>query len=256
MKESNLIRGEEAPLLFGHRGCPGLAPENTLSSFQKALDCGLPGVELDVQICATGELLVYHDTNLQRTTGFNGKLVDHDFSQIRSLDNGSFFSPRFAGEKIPLLDEVFTLLGSRVYYDIELKADDITARGLEEKTLEMIRDFHLEKRVLISSFNPLCLRRFSRMAPDIPLFLIYSNTEDVPFYLRKGEGRYLAPVRGIKPENTLLDEKLYNRFSRKYSLMTWTVDDRNEYNRVIDLGVEGICTNRGDLFGSGEFIDK
>lgn len=254
MKESIIFKGEKAPLLFGHRGCPELAPENSLSSFKKILEHNVPGVELDVQICRSGELVVYHDNNMIRTTGFDGNIIDHDLTQIRSLDNGSFFSEQFKGEKIPLFEEVLSLLGDKVYYDIELKADYSKNRGLEKKVLNMINDFRLEKRVLISSFNPLALKRFRNLTKDIPVSLIYSDSESVPFYLRKGEGRFLVRTEGIKPDYRLLNEKLFKKMNRKFNLMTWTVDDEKMFRKYVEWGICGLCTNRGDFFASGEFI--
>lgn len=256
MRESIIFEGEKAPLLFGHRGCPSLAPENTLSSFQKALENNVPGVELDVQICRSGELVVTHDNNMKRTTGFDGEVVAHDLSQIRSLDCGSFFSPQFVGEKIPLLKEVFSLLGNRVYYDIELKADYTKNLGLEQKVLNMIRDYNLEKRVVISSFNPIALKRFSRLNSSIKTFLIYSDDKDVPRYLRRGEGRFLSRPYGLKPDVSLLDDKLYKMRKDKYTIMSWTVDDPQEFKRLSALGVEGICSNRADEIVSGKFVDQ
>lgn len=255
MTESHIFRGEKAPLLFGHRGCPNLAPENNLSSFQKILDFNIPGVELDLQICRSGELVVYHDKNLKRTTGYDGYVKDCDLSQIRSLDNGSFFSDDFKGETIPLLEEVLQLLGDAVYYDIELKTDSLKNSGLEKKVNRMILDFKLEKRVLISSFNPLSLMRFRKENDKIPLSLIYSEKELVPVYLRKGEGRYLAKPAGLKPDHKLLDKKLFEKFKKRYDLMTWTVDDEEIFKKLVRWKIDGICTNRADYFSSGKFID-
>ena len=254
MAESPIFRGEKSPLLFGHRGCPKLAPENNLSSFKKILEFRVPGVELDVQICRSGELVVYHDNNMKRTTGFDGYIVDHDLTQIRSLDNGSFFSEEFKNEKIPLFEEVLQLLGDKVYYDIELKADYIKNRGLERKVLQMVKDFHLENRVLISSFNPVPLRRFRKLSATIPLSLIYSNSKDVPPYLRKGEGRYLVKTQGLKPDSKILDKKIFNRLMSKYNLMTWTVDDEETFRKLQRWGISGICSNRADFFASGKFV--
>ncbi|MBI9098678.1 MAG: glycerophosphodiester phosphodiesterase [Spirochaetaceae bacterium] len=254
MAESPIFRGEKSPLLFGHRGCPKLAPENNLSSFKKILEFRVPGVELDVQICRSGELVVYHDNNMKRTTGFDGYIVDHDLTQIRSLDNGSFFSEEFKNEKIPLFEEVLQLLGDKVYYDIELKADYIKNRGLERKVLQMIKDFHLENRVLISSFNPVLLRRFRKLSPTIPLSLIYSNSKEVPPYFRKGEGRYLVKTQGLKPDCKILDKKLFDRLKSKYNLMTWTVDDEKTFRKLQRWGISGICSNRADFFASGKFV--
>lgn len=255
MTESRIFKGEKAPLLFGHRGCPQLAPENNLSSFQKVLDYNIPGVELDVQICRSGELLVYHDNNMKRTTGFNGNIIDHDLRQIHSLDNGSFFSEKYKGEKIPLFEEVLQLLGDKVYYDIELKADYLENRNLEKKVLEMIIDFKLEKRVLISSFNPVPLKRFRKLNKSIPISLIYSNTKDLPIYLRKGQGRFFVRPEGIKPDCNLLNEKLFSKLNKKYHVMTWTVDDENVFKKLVQWDISGICTNRADFFKSGKFID-
>lgn len=255
MTESRIFKGEKAPLLFGHRGCPQLAPENNLSSFQKLLDYKVPGVELDVQICRSGELLVYHDSNMKRTTGFDGNVLDHDLTQIRSLDNGSFFSEEFKGEKIPLFEEVLQLLGDKVYYDIELKTDDVRKRGMEKKVNDMIMDFGLAHRVLISSFNPLTLNRFKKENFTIPLSLIYSDTKDVPLYLRKGEGRYLVKPQGIKPDYRLLNETLLMKLSKSYEVMTWTVDEEEVFRKLVQWGIGGICTNRAAYFSSGEFIN-
>jgi len=261
MKESRIFAGEKAPLLFGHRGCPLEAPENTLSSFQRILDNNIPGVELDVQICASGELVVSHDNNMLRTTGFDGNIVDHDLSQIRSLDNGSFFSPQFKGEKIPLLEEVFQLMGDNVYYDIELKADYIKTLGLEKKVLSMIRDFRLTNRVVVSSFNPLPVLRFRKLTKEIPSFIIYSEAEDVPGYLKKGEGRFICRPDGIKPDCLLLDKELFAKYSRRYLLMSWTVDDRETCRKLTDWGIDGICSNNAvdllsELRESGQLIHQ
>lgn len=254
MKESLIFKGEKAPLLFGHRGCPKLAPENNLSSFRKILDYNVPGVELDVQICHSGELVVYHDNNMERTTGFDGDIIDHDLSQIRSLDNGSFFSNEFTGEKIPLFEEVLQLLGDKVYYDIELKADYIKNRGLEQKVYEMIKDFNLEKRVMISSFNPFPLRRFKKISSEIPTSLIYSKSKEVPLYLKKGEGRFLCGGTIIKPDCRILNKSLFQKLKSQYDVMTWTVDDEEKYKELVQWNISGICSNRADYFASGEFI--
>ncbi len=199
--------------------------------------------------------MVYHDNNMKRTTGFDGFIKDHDLTQIRSLDNGSFFSDEFKGEKIPLFEEVLQLLGDKVFYDIELKTETLKNFGLEKKVNHMIQDFNLEKRVLISSFNPMTLKRFGKENRNIPLSLIYSENNEVPAYLRKGQGRYIAGPTGMKPDHRLLDKTLFEKFKKKYDVMTWTVDDEDIFKKLVRWNVDGICTNRGDYFESGKFID-
>jgi len=256
MAESRIFKGENAPLLFGHRGCPQLAPENTLPSFNEILIHKVPGVELDVQICRSGELVVFHDNNMDRMTGHNGNVLDSDISLIRSLDCGSRFSKKFTGEKIPLFEEVLQLLGDKVYYDIELKSDYLKNRGLEKKVFEMLKDFNLENRVLISSFNPVSLMRIKRLSKDIPLSLIYSNTSEIPLLMRRGEGRFFQKNCSIKPDHRFLSKKLFQNLSRKYEVMTWTVDDEDLFKQFTQWDISGLCTNRADYFISREFVDQ
>ena len=93
-------------LILGHRGARGHAPENTMASFQAALDMGADGIELDVQMTKDGKVVVCHDHSLERTSNGSGWLVEHTREELRALDFGSWFSPQFAGEKIPTLREV------------------------------------------------------------------------------------------------------------------------------------------------------
>ena len=114
--------GSTHPLyLFGHRGYSALAPENTLSAFTVLLEHKIPGVELDVQLTRDGKVVVTHDENVKRVTGLDALVQDCSAAELRRLDAGAWFDESFRGEKIPLLDEVFELLGDGVYYDVELK---------------------------------------------------------------------------------------------------------------------------------------
>ena len=99
-------------LLFGHRGYSAIAPENTLAAFRSLIDHQIPGVELDVHLSRDGNVVVIHDGNLKRTTGKDSLVQECTAAQIRTLDAGLWFGEKFKGEKIPLLGEVFALLGS------------------------------------------------------------------------------------------------------------------------------------------------
>ncbi len=248
MRESSIFKGEKAPLLFGHRGCPKLAPENSISSFKKIIENKIPGVELDLQLCKTGELVVCHDTNLKRLTGYNKNIPDCDLSEIRPLDYGSHFSSKYKNEKIPLFHEVLELLGDKVYYDIEIKSVYVKNMNIEKQILSLINDFSLENRVLISSFNPISLRRFKTLSKNIQTSLIYSDSKEVPCYLRKGEGRFLIKNSIIKPDCNLLTEKLFKKLNKRQKIMTWTVDDEKLFKKMKDMGVSGICSNRAEYF--------
>ncbi len=233
------------PLILGHRGCSKAAPENTLAAFQKLLDYKIPGVELDVQLCKTGELVVLHDFNLKRTTGVDALACETALQAIKELDAGSWFDESFIGEEIPTLDEVFDLLGSGMFYDIEIKNVKRTSGELERALVNKIRKRNLQGHVIISSFNPLAVRKVREIAPELNTAIIYSNSETLPWYLHHGEGRHLCKPNTLKPDihrctsfNLFIERKI-----RGYHIITWTVDKQSDFQQCIDWGVDGIITN-------------
>jgi len=233
------------PLLLAHRGYSALAPENTLAAFQAALEHDIPGVELDVQLTADGKVVVLHDFDLKRVTGHEGQLQQCTAARLRRLDAGSWFSPQFRGEKIPFLDEVFELLGRRVYYDVELKWLRRQGGELEQRVLERIRAHGLEDRCLVSSFNPFCIWRVQQLAPGLPTAHIYSRNRRVHPLLREGQAQLVVPAPFTKPQFRQVNA-LSAFIARRVlgaQVLSWTVDDPEEAARLVRLGVRGIISN-------------
>ncbi|MDD2296482.1 MAG: glycerophosphodiester phosphodiesterase family protein, partial [Sphaerochaetaceae bacterium] len=96
------------PLLFGHRGYSELAPENTMAAFDLCVTHEIPGIEIDVHLCKTGELVVIHDHDLLRLAGVENTVEEMSLTELKQLDVGSHKDKKFAGERIPLLEELFT----------------------------------------------------------------------------------------------------------------------------------------------------
>ena len=241
---SRLFPFAEHPLLFGHRGCSKIAPENTLASFQRLLDNGVPGAELDIHRCRSGELVVIHDFNTKRTTGIDAVIEETDFDELRELDAGALFSGAFKGEVIPTLDEVFALLGTHVYYDIEIKHRNKRYGLMEREILGKIRNHHMEDRVLISSFNPYAVRGIKKMSPQIPTAVIYAIRPQIPFFLRRGGGKYIAHPDILKPDKAQVTKRVTGR---NYGFITWVVDEKKEAERLLALGVSGIVSNQPEV---------
>ena len=238
-------------LLLGHRGCPKIAPENTMASFDVCIEKNISAVELDIHVCKTGELVVTHDFNLKRVTGYDSLAAETSYEKILELDAGSFFSPDYSGERIPLLREVFSKYGNSLHYDIELKSRSITDKQLGEKVWKMIQDFSLEDVCMVSSFNPFQLRSFRKLSEDtVPTAVIYSDSPSIPRLLRHGAGRYIASCSVLKPNRQLLTESIFNKDSlrRGYPIISWIVDDVEEAKRMIDMGVCGIISNNPEDF--------
>lgn len=243
MKE--FYRGKR--LNLAHRGASHVAPENTLSAFKMAMELGADGIELDVMLSKDGEVIVIHDYEVDRTTDGHGFVKDMTLSELKGLDAGSWFDPKFAGERIPTLQEVIDLVGEEMVMNIELKTKAITKTdGLEAKVAEIIAENDLYDSVIVSSFNPFALWRIKRADGRIRTGLLYA--EDLPIYLARAWLRPLARPDALHPKYTMVDES-YMRWAkaRGYYVNVWTVDDENEMKRLLDLGVDGIITNRPEL---------
>ena len=229
------------PLVWGHRGASSDAPENTLASFALAREQGADGVELDVQRCGSGEVVVLHDESLGRTTGFAGLVTETPYAEIRKLDAGARKHEKYRGERVPLLSEV--LASFPLLVNVELKCERADDRGLTEETIRVIREARAEERVLLSSFNPLCLVRARRLAPRIPRALLFEKEQEWP--LRSALAAPLVAAAALHPEHVLATrERVRGWLRRGYSVGCWTVDDPIAAERLWDSGVTGIITNR------------
>jgi glycerophosphoryl diester phosphodiesterase len=230
-------------LNFAHRGAREVAPENTLAAFHVAQEIGASGVELDVMLTSDGEVVVIHDDTLDRTTDGSGRVRDMTLSKLKTLDAGSWFDPRFAGQRIPTLQEVLELIGGRMILDIELKSRSLTDDRLEVKVVELVERNDLVDSAILSSFNPLAIWRVKRLNPRLATGLLYM--EDTPLPLRRAWLRPLVRPDGLHPRHTMV-RPAYVCWAKErgYSIIAWTVNDLHEMRRLIGLGVDGVITDR------------
>jgi glycerophosphoryl diester phosphodiesterase len=225
-----------APLIFGHRGASAYAPENTLAAFGLAADQGADGIEFDVQLSTDGWPVILHDFRVDRTTNGTGKVAELTLAQLRALDAGE-------GQSVPALDELFEMLGPRLIYNIELKNVSWRDRGLEAAVADCIQSYRLDDRVIVSSFNPLAIRRARRyLSPRTPVALLRAP----PWMYRYGY--WLADGEADHPHYSMVDADYMSWARRRgYRVHVWTVDDPAEAIRLADLGVQAIITNKPDL---------
>lgn len=234
------------PLVFAHRGVSSIAPENTRAAFALAKEYGIPGVELDVHLCATGELVVTHDHSAKRVTGQDVDLEASPWERLKELDAGSWKDPKYMGERFPLLAELLDEFGMDFYWDIEIKSNSAADRGLEEKLALLASSPRLAGRVSISSFNPIALKRFKTRAPSIPTAIIWCRDKGLKWYLRHGEGRWIGGVDYLKPDKALVKTP---SAPGERERAVWTVDDPEEARRLLALGCAGIISNRPHELG-------
>ena len=222
-------------LIIGHRGAAGYEPENTLRSFQKAIDLGVDMIEFDVYVCRSGEVVVIHDDRLERTTNGSGYVIEKTFQELRQLDAGG-------GEKIPTLEEVLDLVAGKTKVNIELKGPN-TARAVWTVAERYLQERKFEERdFLISSFNHWELKEFQKLNPRIKLGALL---EGIPLTLAQfGEdlGAYSVNL-GLDFVN---QEIVNDAHRRGLKVFVWTVDHSEDMKKVISWGVDGIFSNYPD----------
>lgn len=221
----------ERCLVIAHRGASAAAPENTLAAFRLAADQGADGIELDVQATADGHLVVIHDATIDRSTDGMGAVAALTLSQVRRCDAGRKFAPAFAGERVPLLAEVFEAVGSRLLIDVEVKA-----AGIEARLVDLIRRMEMTQSVLISSFAMQVVARIRDLAPEMPAGLLQLASHP-QVAVRLGAAAYL-PAIGALTADTVTHCRHHG-----LRVITWTVRTEAEARHALDVGVDGIIAD-------------
>ena len=153
--------------LIGHRGAAGHAPENTLTSFRRAIDMGATMLELDIHLSRDKELIVIHDHDISRTTSGNGLVESMTLAEIQQYDAGSWMHSDFQGEKVPTLQQVMEFTRQEISLNIEVKTGEQIHIGLVDKLLEMISQYDAANQIVISSFHREYLREIKENDPSI-----------------------------------------------------------------------------------------
>lgn len=236
----------DRPLVMAHRGARDVAPENTVAAFGAAVELGADAVELDITRCASGEIVVIHDDTVDRTSNGSGRADSLTWDALRQLDAGSWFEARFAGEPIPLLDDVLDAVGGRVRFNIEIKHQRSGMRPIEPDLADNLHRRNLVSDTIVSSFDPGALRRLRRAAPDIPRALLYSR--DMPFTLRHAWPRYWLAPEALHPHYSMVDARYVHwAHLAEYRVNVWTVNEAEDIERMAKLGVDAIITDHVTL---------
>lgn len=231
-------------LVFGHRGAKAYAPMNTIPSFELALEQGADGIELDVRLTRDGAMVIMHDERVDATTDGAGNVRDLTLAEIQSLDAGAWFSETFRGTRIPTLDEVFEAVGKRTRINVEIKAESIRGEGIEAQVAQAIQRHGLANSTIISSFNPITLRRFRYAMPEVPIGFLYAE-DTPPFAPHLMIG---LPHEAKNPHHTMINaDYMKRRKSAGYRVNTWTVNDASRAVQLRDLGVDCIITDAPDV---------
>lgn len=213
--------------VIAHRGASAEIPGNTISAFKKAIEVGADMIELDVHASKDGHLVVIHDFTVDETTNGSGAVAELTLAELKELVVEDV-------EKIPTLEEVFQLAKGKIDINVEIKAE-----GIEQKVVDLIRKYGLEKNVLISSFNLPGIKIVKEIAPELKTAALLSTpVEDILGVLKE----YKADA--INPFFVMVNEEFVKTIhDAGYQIYPWTVDDEDMMQYLIELNVDGIITD-------------
>jgi len=202
-------------------------------AFDKARDAGADGIELDVRLDGDGNVVVFHDADLERLTGQRGTIEQTSAIARKGL--------RVRGEPIALLADVLHSYSFEI--DVEIKSNKAGREAaLVEATAKVIKASGRSDEILVSSFDPFVLVQFHRHLPEVALGYIFSKDQSLP--LRRGWVGTAVGASLVHPQHTLCTKKTVGAWQRAGTpINVWTVDDRAELLRLAELGVDGVFTN-------------
>lgn len=222
-------------LRIGHRGASGYEPENTLLSFNRAVQLRVDMIELDVHVCQSGEIVVIHDDKVDRTTNGTGYVADKTLDQLRILDAGR-------GEIIPSLREVLEMVNKKTKVNIELKGTG-TAKPVFQLLEKYVTEFGwVYSDFLISSFNHDELQKFRRLGKEFNIGVLGAGVDAGFIESAEQIGAYSINIYLKSVTSELVD--IARRKSIK--VFVWTVDDIADIERMRSMGVDGIFSNYPD----------
>lgn len=247
------------PWVIGHRGAMGHAPENTMTSFEQALQLGADMLEFDVRLSKDGIPIIVHDANLDRTANRSLDVADLTAEDLDQLDAGSWFDLRFAGERIPRLSQLLkwaqakkTKSKGKFAYFVELKVDGDEGRReqLIKAVLKDLKDAGALKRSILISFDEPSLVLTHRISPEVATGFLYSEfLHDALERAKRLKTNHLLP-RKDRVTGDLVEEA----HAAGMAVVAWTADRLDEFRKLVVWGVDGIATNYPDRLL--EFYDR
>ncbi len=215
-----------------------------MAAFQRALELGAGGIELDVHLSADGFLVVTHDEMLERTSNGKGLVRDKTLGELKALDFGSWFSQEYKDERMPTLDEVLWLIsGWDGLLNIEIKNGPVFYPGIEKAVADAVVKYNRTNRTIISSFNHYSLVEIRKYEPEIKTAPLYMAGLYEPWKYAGSMGSTaihplfynIVPevMKGCKQNNIMVNP--------------FTVDQPDHIRAMAAAGVDGIITNVPDI---------
>jgi glycerophosphoryl diester phosphodiesterase len=228
------LQRSRAVRVTAHRGSSRAAPENSLAAIRQALADGADFCEIDVQEMKDGTIVLIHDTDLMRIANSPRRIADLDYDEVRDLDAGSWFDPKFKDERLPTLEQAIALVRGRMKLNIELKYHR-QEREFEERVVAIVNGEGFGDQCVITSLEAKGLARVRELAPELRIGQI------VTVALGKVEGLDVDFL-SMNARQATPSQVRANR-NAKLETHVWTVNDREEMHRMIERGVDNVITD-------------
>ena len=246
------------PLVMAHQGGADLAPSNTMAAFRNAAQMGVDVLELDVHTTQDGVVVVIHDATVDGTTNGTGRVHDLTLSDLQTLDAGYQFSTdngqtypfRGQGITVPTLQEVLSAFPA-FRINIEIKQAD---PPMEQEVADLIQKAGAQDRVLVVASNSDVIERFRALMPDVATGasesevrgFFYAQTLRVSAFYRPTADALQVP-ESFGNIQVLTPHFVQAAHAREVAVHAWTINDAESMRRLLDMGVDGIITDRPDL---------
>lgn len=233
------------PRVIAHRGMSSLAPENTLAAFRLCAEHGVRWFEFDCDVLADGTVVVIHDETLDRTTDHAGGYHHLAAADLAGIDAGSWFSAEFSGEPLPTLPQVLAVMNELgLDANLELKSSNAGAAHARRLVAAVSRDLeslHPGRELLVSSFNPVLLGEFHRLAPRWPVACLFEDRWWAGMWRSIAD---LLDACAVHPELDGLTAARVRRIRESgRDVNVWTVNSTATAEELFDWGVTGVFTD-------------
>lgn len=228
------IQTEDSAVIIAHRGAAGLAPENTMEAIHRAIEDHADWVEIDVQESKDGEVVVIHDSDFMKISNVPTKVWDGTLSELRQIDIGSWFDPKFASERIPTLEEVLLAAKGKAKVLIELKYYGHDEQ-LEQRVIDIVEKTGMSQNVALMSLSPEGVKKVRALRPELETGILLSKAIG---NISKMDVDFLAINMGMMKTNFV---RRAHKVGKKVYI--WTANDPVSMTSMISLGVDGVITD-------------
>ncbi|MBO4339688.1 MAG: glycerophosphodiester phosphodiesterase [Clostridia bacterium] len=236
------------PLVLAHRGANKRAPQNTIPAFKKAVEFNADGIETDVHLSKDGEIVICHNYTIDATSNGKGLISDYACEELKKFDFGSYFSEDFRGVTLPTLSQCLDVVKNMKLINIEIKAPK-QKNDLVKRTVEMVNKYGLNDSVIISCFNPECIRESKETDPSIRTGLLYENDDLGKEIMSFGVEKYCAQLNAnaAHPDRELITEDEVKRLhAMNMTVNVWTVNEKEDILKLTEWGVDSLISDVPD----------